>query len=89
MNIDKHPIHRSIYNLCLEIESLPASEQQTKVLLMASELHKTVDKLVDALNLIASWSEGEKVTPSFDEPCSAALARGALTPQPGADPICL
>jgi hypothetical protein len=31
-----------------------------------------------ALNRIASWSEGDTVTSSFDEPGSAAIAREAL-----------
>jgi superfamily I DNA and/or RNA helicase len=34
--------------------------------------------VIDALNSIASWSEGEKVTTSFDEPASAEEARKAL-----------
>lgn len=49
MNILKHSIHKAIYDLCLEIENLPASEQQTKVLIMASDLHTNADLLVDAL----------------------------------------
>lgn len=52
MNISKHPIHKEIYELCLEIEKLPASEQETKVVTMAGELHKSADKLVDALRAI-------------------------------------
>ena len=32
-----------------------------------------------ALNLIASWREGDLVTSSFDEPHSARCARAALT----------
>ena len=31
-----------------------------------------------ALNRIASWSEGEQVTPSFDEPNAASIARDYL-----------
>ena len=33
----------------------------------------------DALNNIACWSEGDKVTGSFDEPASAQIARDALS----------
>ena len=52
MNIDKHPIHKAIYELCLEIENLPASDQQTKIVTMAGNLHQPVDKLVDGLEEI-------------------------------------
>lgn len=31
-----------------------------------------------ALNIIACWREGKEVTPSFDEPGSANIARDAL-----------
>jgi hypothetical protein len=31
---------QSIYELCLEIEKLPASEQQTKISVMASDIYK-------------------------------------------------
>ena len=34
--------------------------------------------LTDALDKIACWNEGEEVTGSFDEPCSAKTAREAL-----------
>lgn len=49
MNIQKHTIHKAIYDLCLEIEKLPASEQQTKCVVMASNLHVAADQLLDAL----------------------------------------
>lgn len=52
MNIDQHPIHKSIYDLCLEIEKLPASEQATKVVVMASELHKPAASLFESLRRI-------------------------------------
>lgn len=32
----------------------------------------------EALNEIAAWGQGKSVTGSFDEPCSAAIARAAL-----------
>jgi hypothetical protein len=34
----KHPMHQAIYDLCQEIEKLPASEQQTKCVVAAGEL---------------------------------------------------
>lgn len=34
--------------------------------------------LVDALDKIASWSEGDEVSSRFDEPCAAKIAREAL-----------
>lgn len=49
MNINDHQIHRDIYNLCREIEGLPASELQTKIVVMASALHKPAARLVSAL----------------------------------------
>jgi hypothetical protein len=49
MNIDEHPIQRAIYDLCLELEKLPASEEQTKVVVMAGNLSQPVSKLVTAL----------------------------------------
>ncbi len=35
-------------------------------------------RLVEALNDIASWNEGDEVRGNFDEPCSASTAREAL-----------
>jgi len=49
MNIAKHTIYKAIYDLCQEIEKLPASEQQTKVVTMASNLRRNADQIVDAL----------------------------------------
>ena len=49
MDILKHSIHKAIYDLGCEIEKLPASEQQTKVSVMASDLQAKAEKLVDAL----------------------------------------
>lgn len=52
MNINEHPIYKNIYDLCQEIEKLPASEQQTKVVTMASDLEKPAAKLLTALREI-------------------------------------
>jgi hypothetical protein len=41
-DIKKHPLLEKAYNLCLAIEDLPASEQQTKVSLQASELVRAI-----------------------------------------------
>lgn len=49
MNILEHPIYKEIYDLCQEIEKLPASEQQTKVVVMASNLQYSAGKLIQAL----------------------------------------
>jgi len=63
MNIQKHTIHRAIYDLCQEIEKLPASEQQTKVVTMASALHANADKLVDALrDCLSTYRADDKTT---------------------------
>lgn len=46
MDINEHPLRRAIYELCLEIEKFPASEQQTKTLIAASDLQEGVTKLL-------------------------------------------
>lgn len=38
-------MHKEIYNLCVEIEKLPASEQQTKVVVAAGELQHGITQL--------------------------------------------
>lgn len=48
MNILKHPIYKAIYDLCHAIEELPASEQQTKIVMMASALEKPADDLFNS-----------------------------------------
>jgi hypothetical protein len=60
MNINKHPIYKAIHALCLEIEKLPASEQQTKVVMMASALEKPADVLVDAMKKLSDF-DGESI----------------------------
>lgn len=52
MNIERHPIYKDIYDLCREIETLPASDHATKLVVMASALEKPADKLVAALETI-------------------------------------
>lgn len=52
MNINEHPIYQSIYDLCQEIEKLPASEQATKVVIMAGDLEKPSAQMVNALREI-------------------------------------
>ena len=49
MDLRKHTIHKAIYDLVQEIEMLPASEQQTKIVVMAGGLHAKADQLIDAL----------------------------------------
>ena len=49
MNIIEHSIYKDIYDLCGEIEKLPASEQATKVVTMASDLEKPAARLIEAL----------------------------------------
>lgn len=43
-----------------------------------SALAESNEILLDALNDIASWEEGNHVTSSFDNPGDAQLARGAI-----------
>lgn len=52
MNITEHQIYKNIYDLCQEIEKLPASQQQTKVVVMASELEKPASELLAYLREI-------------------------------------
>lgn len=46
----------------------------------ATEIHlsRKLEVAKEGLNNIASWSEGEEVNGTFDEPCSAYTARKAL-----------
>lgn len=63
MNLTKHTIYQAIYDLCVEIEKLPASEQQTKVVTMAGALEKNADVLVDALrDCLDAYKSGILVT---------------------------
>lgn len=43
------------------------------------------DEFQNALDLIASWVEGDEVSSSFDEPHSAKIARAALAKVRGED----
>lgn len=43
--LQSHPFHQAIYDLCQEIENLPASEQETKVVIMAGELQNRVAEM--------------------------------------------
>lgn len=45
---------------------------------MAIRKQEEIERLREALNVIASWNEGETVTGSFDEPGAAQCARDAL-----------
>lgn len=47
MQLDKHPIYQAIYDLCQEIEKLPASDQATKIVIMAGNLQYPADKILD------------------------------------------
>lgn len=49
MNIKEHRIYQNIYDLAGEIEKLPASEQATKVGVMATDLVKPAAELVTTL----------------------------------------
>jgi hypothetical protein len=44
-HINRHPMHKAIYDLCGEIEKLPASEQQTKIVVAAGELQHGIAQL--------------------------------------------
>jgi len=67
MNILEHPIYKDIYDLCVEIEKLPASEQQTKVVTMASALEQPVSKLLDEIKRLKTDLLNVRVTPKEGE----------------------
>lgn len=67
MNINEHPIYKNIYDLCQEIEKLPASEHATKIVVMASDLQHPARKLIEALRRIRDY-------PVHSEPVGGAMA---------------
>lgn len=62
MNIKDHHLLEAIHALCVEIEKLPASEQQTKVVLLASALLEPTNKLVLALKDAVSVCRDDDTT---------------------------
>lgn len=50
------------------------------------ELRAQRDRLLAALNKIASWNEGAEVSGSFDEPGAAGIARAAIAECGGQQP---
>lgn len=78
-----------LYDLDLMPEQLREGSKDWKRMLIIIErcmhwekenaaLRKEIEQYREALNRIASWSDGNKVTGSFDEPGSAQIARDAL-----------
>lgn len=55
----------------------PKTERE-ELVRFARRLERRARQLVKALDAIASWNEGPRVKPSFDEPAAAAKARLAL-----------
>lgn len=53
MDINKHPLYRAIYELGLAIEDIPASDQQTKISIMCSNLAQPADLL------FSQWQRAE------------------------------
>lgn len=51
---------------------------ESRLLADLASLKRERDELREALNQIASWTEGDTVNGSFDEPNSAAVARAVL-----------
>lgn len=56
--------------------------EECKLLRQLESIRTQNAAMREALNKIASWSEGPEVTSSFDEPASAMVARNALAAQP-------
>lgn len=52
--------------------------ENARLLPLIEALAESNEILLDALNDIASWEEGNHVTSSFDNPGDAQLARGAI-----------
>jgi len=48
VDISKHPLIRQAYELCLAIEKLPASADQTTAISLASSLVQEIDTAVEA-----------------------------------------
>jgi hypothetical protein len=46
------PLKEELRSLCVEIETLPASQQQTKISLMASEIYNMTAHIEHALNFL-------------------------------------
>lgn len=68
MDILKHPIYKAIYELGREIENLPASEQQTKLAVMCSNLQEPADLL---------YSQWQNALNRLDDAISAEMKRDA------------
>lgn len=83
MNISKHTIHKAIYDLCLEIENLPSSEQQTKCVVMASNLHGSADQLLDALRDMLTTYRDDTEMVLVTEERMEAWRRAAELPNDG------
>lgn len=47
VDILKHPILKQCYELCIELEKLPAGEKQTSASLKASDLLIALDEAID------------------------------------------
>lgn len=47
MNISKHPLIKQVYELCLAIEKLPASPEETNAVTLASSVGVSIEKFVD------------------------------------------
>jgi hypothetical protein len=85
MNINEHPAYKAIYELCLEIEKLPASEQQTKVVIMAGDLNQIIKPMVDRLSTPTPQptdAEKCKVHKGYDPTCPECQFGIAKTPAP-------
>jgi hypothetical protein len=85
----KYPfIETGLAELCREIEKLPASEQQTKVSLLASDLRKMADYRAEvktaaeklytcAVELINDWKKGDFDLPTLARHDAHSLADAA------------
>lgn len=54
MDINKHPLIKQVYELCLLIEMLPASKRQTDASVAASALMKELDKFLEEKKLLSA-----------------------------------
>ena len=73
MNISKHPVLAKCYKFALELEKLPASEQQTNLAVMFSDLCTDIGPLIDTLKLISELQQSY----AYEAP---ALAKEHFTP---------
>jgi len=86
-DINANWMTKALYELCLEIEQLPASEQQTKVSMMASALCRKAARphLAEIADALEKKAQAEKTWRDFESSGGYATAGRGLPPPPEVD----